>query len=45
MRCRSVRIPCLRALLIQKDTKPASEKGYNFVCLRALLIQKDTKQR
>ena len=33
----------LRALLIQKDTKPDSIAEALFLCLRALLIQKDTK--
>ena len=36
-------VPCLRALLIQKDAKPfLPEKGVR-VRLRALLIQKDAK--
>ena len=34
---------CLRALLIQKDTKLNKFKRKTLLCLRALLIQKDTK--
>ena len=34
---------CLRALLIQKDTKLSEVPQDKFECLRALLIQKDTK--
>ena len=34
----------LRALLIQKDTKPKLNSKSIGQCLRALLIQKDTKQ-
>ena len=34
---------CLRALLIQKDTKPGGLLTAGIACLRALLIQKDTK--
>ena len=34
----------LRALLIQKDTKPVLSSFVFIPCLRALLIQKDTKQ-
>ena len=36
-------ILCLRALLIQKDTKHARNAGRGSHSLRALLIQKDTK--
>ena len=35
---------CLRALLIQKDTKLYFTHSSSLQCLRALLIQKDTKQ-
>ena len=35
---------CLRALLIQKDTKPGGLLTAGIACLRALLIQKDTKR-
>ena len=35
----------LRALLIQKDTKPIHVPFSKWMGLRALLIQKDTKQR
>ena len=35
--------PCLRALLIQKDTKPNKRGCKRRAGLRALLIQKDTK--
>ena len=34
----------LRALLIQKDTKPRFIHPGHGTCLRALLIQKDTKR-
>ena len=34
---------CLRALLIQKDTKLSVPCKSSFSSLRALLIQKDTK--
>ena len=34
----------LRALLIQKDTKPKLDNLLSYQSLRALLIQKDTKQ-
>ena len=34
---------CLRALLIQKDTKLSQGFDTRRICLRALLIQKDTK--
>ena len=36
-------IRCLRALLIQKDTKRCRASCRGSQCLRALLIQKDTK--
>ena len=36
---------CLRALLIQKDTKLSVHTCFNISRLRALLIQKDTKLR
>ena len=39
------RIFCLRALLIQKDTKLGKSVGSIKAGLRALLIQKDTKHR
>ena len=35
---------CLRALLIQKDVKPASRYSRLDSSLRALLIQKDVKR-
>ena len=42
---RYIETQCLRALLIQKDTKHEITRAYIYNGLRALLIQKDTKRQ